>query len=79
MFYYGKRANKQSGCPNRLKLGIFFFRKDRKDEVLREMKYTNYMRYKKIVSQKEQAEEDLLSKKTTFWTDVSFDINSCSN
>ena len=50
MFYFGKRANKESGCPNRLKLGIFFFRKDRKDEVLREMKYTNYKRYRKIVS-----------------------------
>jgi len=41
MFYFGKRAIKQSGCPKRLKLGIFFYRKDRKDEVLREMKFTN--------------------------------------
>ena len=79
MFYFGKRANKLSGCPKRLKLGVFFFRKDRKDEVLREMKFTNYSRYKKIVSQKHNTEEDLLSKKTTFWTDVSFDINPNSN
>ena len=79
MFYFGKRAIKQSGCPKRLKLGIFFYRKDRKDEVLREMKFTNNQRYRKIINQKRTSEEEELSKKNTFWPDVSFGINCNSH
>lgn len=65
MYILRKRDNCLYGCKNRMRLGFFFVKKDRKDEVLREMKLVNPQRYRRIKSGPTQ--EELLRKKTSFW------------